>query len=41
MHGMEDDPVWEEDDEDLSNDDSVGSEYLSHWCVCIFLLPQH
>ena len=25
-----DDPIWEEDDEDLSNDDSVGSDYLTH-----------
>ena len=30
MHGTEDDPIWEEDDEDLSNDDSVGSDYLTH-----------
>lgn len=40
MHGTEDDPVWEEDD-DLSKDDSVGSEYLTHWCVCNFSPPQH
>jgi hypothetical protein len=32
--------VWDEDDEDLSNDDSVGNDYLTHWCVCNFLLPQ-
>jgi hypothetical protein len=30
MHGTEDNLVWMEDDEDLSNDDSVGTDYLTH-----------
>jgi hypothetical protein len=30
MYGTKDDPVWEEHEGDKSNDDSVGSDYLTH-----------